>query len=166
MEFKHYGEIVYKIRQDRNMSLKEAAGDAITPNNLSRFEKGLATIKVDTFFEILNKLNLAAEDYSEVLSIPDEEAQRAKQVIVAMNKQDLTKARQILGKKSAWGNTVTYYALKLVTINETKTLDECTPDEVEAIHYLIDYISKIDTLYISDFLLLNFFLMFRTNFLS
>ena len=154
MEFKHYGEIVYKIRQDRNMSLKEAAGDAITPNNLSRFEKGLATIKVDTFFEILNKLNLAAEDYSEVLSIPDEEAQRAKQVIVAMNKQDLTKARQILGKKSAWGNTVTYYALKLVTINETKTLDECTPDEVEAIHYLIDYISKIDTLYISDFFII------------
>ena len=99
MESKHYGEIIHKIRQDRNMSLKEAAGDAITPNNLSRFEKGLATIKVDTFFEILNKLNLAAEDYSEVLNIPDEEAQRAKQVIVAMNKQDLTKARQILGKK-------------------------------------------------------------------
>ena len=50
MEFKHYGEIVYKIRQDRNMSLKEAAGDSITPNNLSRFEKGLASVKVDTFF--------------------------------------------------------------------------------------------------------------------
>ena len=51
MEFKHYGEIIHKIRQDRNMSLKEAAGDAITPNNLSRFEKGLATVKVNTFLK-------------------------------------------------------------------------------------------------------------------
>lgn len=49
MEPKHYGEIIQKIRQDRNMTLKETAGDIITPNNLSRFEKGLATIKVDTF---------------------------------------------------------------------------------------------------------------------
>ena len=31
MKAKHYGEIVNKIRQDRNMTLKEAAGDSITP---------------------------------------------------------------------------------------------------------------------------------------
>ena len=154
MEFKHYGEIIHKIRQDRNMTLKEAAGDAITPNNLSRFEKGLATVKVDTFFEILKKFNLELADYAEVLHIKDEDTQRSRQFLVEFQKQDLTKARQILGKKSDWGNTVTYYALKLVTINETKTLDECTPDEVEAIHYLIDYISKIDTLYISDFFII------------
>ena len=66
MEFKHYGEIIHKIRQDRNMSLKEAAGDAITPNNLSRFEKGLATVKVNTFFEVLNNFNLDGYDYVEI----------------------------------------------------------------------------------------------------
>ena len=154
MESNHYGEIIYKIRQDRNMSLKEAAGDAITPNNLSRFEKGLATVKVDTFFEILSKFNLDAADYPEVLNIKDEEAQRAKQFANALSKNDLTKARQILGKKSDWRNIVDYYIFKLATINKVKTLDECTPDEVEAIHYLIDYISKIDTLYIHDFIII------------
>ena len=154
MEFKHYGEIIHKIRQDRNMSLKEAAGNAITPNNLSRFEKGLATVKVDTFFEILSKFNLDAADYPEVLNIKDEEAQRAKQFANALSKNDLTKARQILGKKSDWRNIVDYYIFKLATINKVKTLDECTPDEVEAIHYLIDYISKIDTLYIHDFIII------------
>lgn len=150
MEFNHYGKIIHKIRQDRNMSLKEAAGDAITPNNLSRFEKGLATVKVDTFFEILNKFNLDAEDYSEVLIIHDEDAQRAKQVMVAVNKQDIIKARQILGKKSDWTNIIDYYILKLISTTINQTLDECTPDEVEAIRYLIDYIFKIDTLYIRD----------------
>ena len=113
MEFKHYGEIIYKIRQDRNMTLKEAAGDVITPNNLSRFEKGLATVKVDTFFEILSNFNLDGDDFNEVLHIQDENAQRAKQIINALIKNDRIKARQILGKKSDWGNIIDYYTLKL-----------------------------------------------------
>ena len=106
MEFKHYGEIIHKIRQDRNMTLKEAAGDVITPNNLSRFEKGLSSIKVDTFFEILSRFNLDGDDFNEVLHIQDENAQRAKQIINALIKNDRIKARQILGKKSDWGNII------------------------------------------------------------
>ncbi len=109
MESKHYGEIIYKLRQDRNMSLKEAAGDAITPNNLSRFEKGLATVKVDTFFEILNRFNLESEDYAEVLNIKGEDAQRTRQIRNAVNKNDMTKARQLLGEKSEWTNLTQYY---------------------------------------------------------
>ena len=111
MEFNHYGEIIHKIRQDRNMSLKEAAGDAITPNNLSRFEKGLATVKVDTFFEILSKFNLDVEDYAELLNIQDEFGQRIKQFVNALSKNDQMKARQILGKKSEWTNLIEYYIL-------------------------------------------------------
>ena len=152
MEFKHYGEIIHKIRQDRNMTLKEAAGDVITPNNLSRFEKGLSSIKVDTFFEILSRFNLDGDDFNEVLHIQDENAQRAKQILNALYKNDRTKARQILGKKSDWGNIIDYYTLKLAILQtQGKKIDELAPDEVEAIHYLVDYIFSIDTLYIRDF---------------
>lgn len=167
MESNHYGEIVYKIRQDRNMSLKEAAGDAITPNNLSRFEKGLATVKVDTFFEILSNFNLDAEDYAEVLHIHNDAAQRIKQVTNALSKNDLMKARQILGKKSEWTNVIEYYTLKLVIIiytKKVKKLDEFTPDELEAVHYLIDYILSIDTLYIRDFAIVDTLLLFKHPF--
>ena len=163
MEFKHYGEIVYKIRQDRNMSLKEAAGDAITPNNLSRFEKGLATVKVDTFFEILSKFNLDVEDFAELLNIQDEVGQRIKQFANALSKNDQMKARQILGKKSEWTNLKEYYTLKLSTISQAKKLDELTPDELEAIHYLIDYILSIDKLYIRDFVIVNVLLNFEVQ---
>ena len=155
MEFNHYGEIIHKIRQDRNMSLKEAAGDAITPNNLSRFEKGLATVKVDTFFEILSKFNLDVEDYAELLNIQDEFGQRIKQFVNALSKNDQMKARQILGKKSDWGNIIEYYTLKLYAISQARKLDELTPDELEAVHYLIDYILSIDTLYIRDFVIVS-----------
>ena len=159
MEFKHYGEIIHKIRQDRNMSLKEAAGDVITPNNLSRFEKGLASVKVDTFFEILSRFNLDGEDYVEVFQIPDDGAQRIKQIGIALGKRDLMKAKQILGKKSDWKNLIEYYSVKLVILNQGNKLDELTPDQVEAINYLLNYIFSIDTLYISDFVVIEFLLM-------
>lgn len=163
MEFKHYGEIIQKIRQDRNMSLKEAAGNSITPNNLSRFEKGLATVKVDTFFEILSKFNLDVEDYIEVLHIHDEDGQRAKQFLNAIFKLDQTKAKQILGKKSDWGNILEYYTLKLFLANHVhkNKMDELTPDELEAINYLINYIFSIDTIYIRDFIIIEALLEFN-----
>ena len=166
MEPKHYGEIIQKIRQDRNMTLKEAAGDAITPNNLSRFEKGLATIKVDTFFDLLNRFNLDGEDYAEVLHIKDEDTQRSRQFLVEFQKQDLTKARQILGKKSDWGNIIEYYILKLGILNQAKghTIDKFTPDEEEAVNYLINYIFNIDTLYLRDFTIIEILLMFKIQF--
>lgn len=163
MEFNHYGEIIHKIRQDRNMSLKEAAGDAITPNNLSRFEKGLATVKVDTFFEILNKFNLDAEDYAEVFHIKDEDAQIVKQIMNALIKNDKIKARQILGKKSDWGNIIEYYMLKLAISDPKKKIDELTPDEVEAINYLVNYIFSIDTLYLRDFTVIDILLAYKVQ---
>ena len=164
MEFKHYGEIVYKIRQDRNMSLKEAAGDTITPNNLSRFEKGLATVKVDTFFEILKKFNLDADDYVEILQIKDKEEQRKRQFIYVLNKSDRTKAKQILGKKSDWENILDYYTLKLSIIEYKKQIDEMSPDEVEVINYLVDYIFSIDTIYIRDFIIIELLFEFDIQF--
>lgn len=166
MEAKHLGEIVYKLRQDRNMSLKEASGDTITPNNLSRFEKGLATVKVDTFFEILSRFNLDAEDYVEVLHIQDDRSQRSKQILNALSQNDRMKARQILGKKSDWGNIIEYYMLKLFILNQEKenTIDKLTPDEEEAVNYLLNYIFNIDTLYLRDFTIIEILLMFKIQF--
>lgn len=161
MEFKHYGEIIQKIRQDRNMTLKEAAGDVITPNNLSRFEKGLSSIKVDTFFEILNRFNLDEIDYAEVLHIQNDGFQRVKQILNALSKNDRTKAIQILGKKSDWGNIIEYYTLKLGILNQENEMDKLTPDQVEAINYLSNYIFSLDTLYIRDFTIIEILLQFN-----
>ena len=166
MEAKHFGEIVYKLRQDRNMTLKEAAGDTITPNNLSRFEKGLASVKVDTFFEILSRFNLDAEDYVEVLHIQDDKSQRSKQILNSLSQNDRMKARQILGKKSEWGNIIEYYILKLFILNQEKenTIDKLTPDGEEAVNYLLNYIFNIDTLYLRDFIIIETLLMFKIQF--
>ena len=163
MEFKHYGEIIHKIRQDRNMTLKEAAGDAITPNNLSRFEKGLASVKVDTFFEILSKLNLDIEDFVEACQIQNENAQRTKQIMHALINNDKIKARKILGKKSDWENIIVYYTLKLAILNQVDKMDELTPEEAETINYLVDYIFSIDTFYLHDFTIIEILLGYKVQ---
>ncbi len=54
----NFGEIIKQIREERGFTLKEAAGTAISPNNLSKFEKGITTIKVDTYFKILENLKI------------------------------------------------------------------------------------------------------------
>ena len=58
----NFGEIIKQIREERGFTLKEAAGTAISPNNLSKFEKGITTIKVDTYHKILENLKIY-DDY-------------------------------------------------------------------------------------------------------
>ncbi|WP_153049720.1 helix-turn-helix transcriptional regulator, partial [Streptococcus suis] len=48
-----YGKIFKLIRESKNMSLKEVAGDFVTPAQLSRFENGKSNLSVDTFFNCL-----------------------------------------------------------------------------------------------------------------
>lgn len=155
MESKHYGEIVYKIRQDRNMSLKEVAGDTITPNNLSRFEKGLATVKVDTFFYLLNRLNVEIFDIEELLETQQENFQKVPDILKAITNNDFIKARKILGGKKDWHNPLSYYIMLIRIANSSKTLELFAPDELEAIDNLINYISRLETFYTYDFIILN-----------
>lgn len=52
------GKIIKEIRENRNITLKEAAGTSISTTNLSRFEKGLSMIRADTFFKISHNLGI------------------------------------------------------------------------------------------------------------
>ena len=58
----NFGSVIKQIREERGFTLKEAAGTAISPNNLSKFEKGITTIKVDTYHKILENLKIY-DDY-------------------------------------------------------------------------------------------------------
>ena len=113
------------------------------------------------FFEILSRFNLDEIDYAEVLHIQNDGSQRVKQILNALSKNDRTKAIQILGKKSEWGNIIEYYTLKLGILNQENEMDKLTPDQVEAINYLINYIFSLDTLYIRDFTIIEILLQFN-----
>lgn len=61
---KMFGETIKSIRESKNMTLKEAAGDAVSISQLSRFENEKSIIPVDRFYEVLNNLNTTTEEFN------------------------------------------------------------------------------------------------------
>ena len=56
---KGYGAIFKRIREERNISLKEAAGSIITPQALGKFERGETQIKLDNFGRLLISIGVS-----------------------------------------------------------------------------------------------------------
>ena len=59
-----YGKVFKMIRESKNMSLKEVAGDFVTPAQLSRFENGKSNLSVDTFFYCLRRMDVLQGEFS------------------------------------------------------------------------------------------------------
>ena len=73
----NFGRILKQIREERGFTLKQAAGTAISPNNLSKFEKGETIVRADTFFKIFENLNIfTTEDIILVASMNTEESEQ------------------------------------------------------------------------------------------
>lgn len=58
-----YGDVFRQIRTNKGMKLKEAAGDSLSPSQLSRFENGISMITVDTFYETLKNINTTQQEF-------------------------------------------------------------------------------------------------------
>ena len=59
-----YGKVFKMIRESKNMSLKEVAGDFVTPAQLSLFENGKSNLSVDTFFYCLRRMDVLQGEFS------------------------------------------------------------------------------------------------------
>ena len=70
---KMFGETIKKIRNSKNMTLKEAAGEALSISQLSRFENGLSIITIDLFYDILSNLNTSTDEFNYIMALDDKE---------------------------------------------------------------------------------------------
>lgn len=52
------GEQFKRLRKERRLTLKEAAGDIVSVSSLSKFENGTSQLAADRFFLLLDRLNL------------------------------------------------------------------------------------------------------------
>lgn len=67
-----FGETIKKIRKSKNMTLKEATGEALSISQLSRFENGLSIITIDLFYEILTNLNTSTDEFNYIMSLEED----------------------------------------------------------------------------------------------
>ena len=52
------GEQFKRLRKERWLTLREAAGDIVSVSSLSKFENGTSQLAADRFFLLLDRLNL------------------------------------------------------------------------------------------------------------
>ena len=67
-----FGETIKKIRKSKNMTLKEATGEALSISQLSRFENGLSIITIDLFYEILTNLNTSTDEFNYIMALEED----------------------------------------------------------------------------------------------
>ncbi|KAF1295999.1 hypothetical protein BAU15_14095 [Enterococcus sp. JM4C] len=58
-----YGETFKMIRKNKGLTLKEAAGEALSTAQLSRFENGKTMLTLDQFFICLEQMNTTIEEF-------------------------------------------------------------------------------------------------------
>lgn len=60
----HPGKIYKEFRISRGCSVREAAGNSVTPQFLNKFERGDSDIRFSTLLELLNRINVTVAEYS------------------------------------------------------------------------------------------------------
>ncbi|MGT2800049.1 Rgg/GadR/MutR family transcriptional regulator [Streptococcus marmotae] len=86
-----YGKVFKIIRESKNMSLKEVAGDFVTPAQLSRFENGKSNLTVDTFFHCLNNMDVLQGEFSTFYNTyyQDEDVRTSKELYLAIEARNI-----------------------------------------------------------------------------
>ncbi|WP_233340667.1 helix-turn-helix domain-containing protein [Streptococcus sp. 121] len=64
-----YGKAFRKIRKERKVSLKEAAGDIISPQLLSQFELGKKNVSLSNFDQLLASVGISLLEFARVLEL-------------------------------------------------------------------------------------------------
>lgn len=68
----NYGEAIKNIRKSKGMTLKEACKETISLSQLSRFEKGKSSMRVDDFHQVLKHLNTTPAEFHFLQGDPEE----------------------------------------------------------------------------------------------
>lgn len=76
MGVSRYGKAFRKIRKERKISLKEAAGDIISPQLLSQFELGKKNVSLSNFDQLLASVGISLLEFARVLELENQDSSK------------------------------------------------------------------------------------------
>lgn len=144
-----YGKVFKILRESKNLSLAEVAGDYVSTAQLSRFENGKSRLSVDLFFACLKNMDVLQGEFSTFYSMyyQQEDIRTSVRLYTEMNnrnthfiKQELSKLMKEYdrtGKKS----TRVLAAVLHVFLNKCDKSYQIPAIEIEVI---TDYLFSID----------------------
>lgn len=144
------GEVFKIIREVKGLTLKEVADNIVSTAQLSRFERGISGITIDTFYLCLKNMNVPLDEfqwvyhnYTQTLDI-----QFSTKLSEAYLNQDVTKIKSILKDCLQFEEENPDQKLyRLKTIVVLAILFYCVPSEVvsnEDVQFLMDYLFSVE----------------------
>lgn len=140
-----FGTTIKQIRNSKNMTLKEAAGDVLSISQLSRFENEKTTITVDSFYAVLNNLNTTTEEFNYITGY--EEVHEIKETFDRIekynNNDQLDKLRHLSNEiRSSHPEPYSWKQFLFYFIDSI--LDTYDDTEVKADHPVLAYLMQVD----------------------
>ena len=147
---KTFGKIFKVIRESKNMSLKEAAAGDISVAQLSRFERGVSGITLDSFYCCLKNMAVSLDEFQYVYHnyIESDDVLFSKKVAEAYRENNVVKLQNILASSESlvekFPEKKNY---KLNTIVVRAVLSSCNPDfqiSKKDIEFLTDHLFSVE----------------------
>lgn len=140
-----FGETIKKIRNSKNMTLKETAGEALSISQLSRFENGHSIITIDIFYKILINLNTSTDEFNYIMSLDEKKYLNDyfKRIEEYANSQRYDRLRDLIDEiKStnpapySWEQFLIYFIQSVVVLDKTH--------EKEISPAVLDYLMQVE----------------------
>ena len=147
---KTFGKIFKVIRESKNMSLKEAAAGDISVAQLSRFERGVSGITLDSFYCCLKNMAVSLDEFQYVYHnyIEADDALFSKKVAEAYQENNVVKLQNILASSEALAEKFPEKKnYRLNTIVVRAVLSSCNPDfqiSKKDIEFLTDHLFSVE----------------------
>lgn len=147
---KTFGKIFKVIRESKNMSLKEAAAGDISVAQLSRFERGVSGITLDSFYCCLKNMAVSLDEFQYVYHnyIESDDVLFSKKVAEAYRENNVVKLQNILASSESlvekFPEKKNY---RLNTIVVRAVLSSCNPDfqiSKKDIEFLTDHLFSVE----------------------
>lgn len=144
------GRVFKTIRESKGLSLKEVADDIVSLAQLSRFERGLSGITVDTFYLCLKNMNVPLDEFQLTYHnyTQTRDIQFSTELSEAYLNQDVAKIKSILQDcLQAEEENPSQRIYKLKTIVVRAILSYCSPSETVSekdVQYLMDYLFSVE----------------------
>lgn len=144
----HPGRIYKEFRTGRGYSVREAAGNSVTPQFLNKFERGDSDIRFSTLLELLNRINVTVAEFShQIDATMDKWLMRVEQELdqALVNGSSMTLEKFISTKEKLYQETgeIRYHLVAILgKIAYNSVLREIYPVDMEDIRR---YLSETET---------------------
>ena len=146
-----YGLVFKKIREDRGITQKEAAGTTVTPHFLRQFEQGKSRITIQKFEEIIDNVGIDKETFDKIRAqmFPTEFHKRQVEVANLVSKREYKKALDLLNQPLEDSGIAEHFIIANRVVSKFGIASIVgdsllTPKDYEELEYIKAYLTKVE----------------------